>query len=110
MADIIKSYNDVTRRNKDMNDGTYAEVITAISSNVTTKLQEPFESFDTVNTWTLSKAAGDIVQLDGNALGASYLVISKDPLAAGTETAITVNASFKMPLKLASGCTHHREP
>lgn len=103
MADIIKSYNDVTRRNKDMNDGTYAEVISAISSNVTTKLQEPFEFFDTVNTWTLSKAAGDIVQLDGNALGASYLVISKDPLEAGTETALTANASFKMPLEASFG-------
>jgi hypothetical protein len=99
MADIIKSYNDVTRRNKDMNDGTYAEVISAISSNVTTKLQEPFESFDTTKTWTLSKAAGDIVQLDGNAIGSSYLVISKDPLAAGTETALTANVSFKMPLE-----------
>ena len=30
MADIIKSYNDVARRNVDMNDGTYAEVISAI--------------------------------------------------------------------------------
>lgn len=25
MADILKSYNDVTRRNVDMNDGTFAE-------------------------------------------------------------------------------------
>jgi hypothetical protein len=99
MADIIKSYNDVTRRNKDMNDGTYAEVVSAVSSNVTTKLQEPFEFFDTTKTWTLSKAAGDIVRLDGNAVGASYLVISKDPLAAGTETSLTANVSFKMPLE-----------
>jgi hypothetical protein len=30
MADIIKSYNDVTRRNVDMLDGTYSEVITLL--------------------------------------------------------------------------------
>jgi len=70
-----------------------------VSANVTTKLQEPFEFFDTTKTWTLSKAAGDIVRLDGNAVGASYLVISKDPLAAGTETSLTANVSFKMPLE-----------
>jgi hypothetical protein len=28
MPDILKSYNDVQRRNVDMGDGTYAEVVT----------------------------------------------------------------------------------
>jgi hypothetical protein len=78
----------------------FAEVTT---ENVNTKLQEPFEFFDTTNTWTLSKAAGDIVQLDGNAIGSSYLVISKDPLEAGTETALTANVRFKMPLEGSFG-------
>ena len=39
MADIIKSYNDVARRNVDMLDGTYSEVITSISQNMTNKFQ-----------------------------------------------------------------------
>ena len=105
MADIIKSYNDVTRRNVDMLDGTYSEVITSISQNMTNKFREAFETYDPVNggKWTESKASGDLVYVDGNAAAASYLVISKDPLTAGTETAITSIGRVSLPIEAAIG-------
>jgi hypothetical protein len=105
MADIIKSYNDVTRRNKDMNDGTYSEVITSIAQNITNKFREAFEIYDPVNggKWAESKASGDLVYVDGNAAAASYLVISKDPLTAGTETAITSIGRVSLPIDAAIG-------
>jgi hypothetical protein len=105
MADIIKSYNDVARRNVDMLDGTYSEVITSISQNMTNKFREAFEAYDPVNggKWTESKASGDLVYVDGNAAAASYLVISKDPLTAGTETAITSIGRVSLPIEAAIG-------
>jgi hypothetical protein len=107
MADIIKSYNDVARRNVDMLDGTYSEVITSISQNMTNKFREAFEAYDPVNggRWTESKASGDLVYVDGNAAAASYLVISKDPLTAGTETAITSIGRVSLPIEAAIGAS-----
>jgi len=107
MADIIKSYNDVTRRNVDMLDGTYSEVITSISQNITNKFREAFEIYDPVNggKWAESKASGDLVYVDGNAAAASYLVISKDPLTAGTETAITSIGRVSLPIEAAIGAS-----
>ena len=105
MPDIIKSYNDVKRRNVDMLDGTYSEVITSISQNMTNKFREAFESYDPVNgsKWKESKASGDLVYVDGNAAAASYLVISKDPLTAGTETSITSIGQASLPIEAATG-------
>jgi hypothetical protein len=107
MTDIIKSYNDVARRNVDMLDGTYSEVITSISQNMTNKFREAFETYDPVNggKWTESKASGDLVYVDGNAAAASYLVISKDPLTAGTETAITSIGRVSLPIEAAIGAS-----
>lgn len=107
MADIIKSYNDVARRNVDMLDGTYSEVITSISQNMTNKFREAFEAYDPVNggKWTESKASGDLVYVDGNAAASSYLVISKDPLTAGTETAITSIGRVSLPIEAAIGAS-----
>jgi len=103
VADIIKSYNDVTRRNKDMNDGTYAEVVSAVSSNVTTSFRDAFESYTPSDGWSETKASGDIVYLDGNAAAASYLVISKDPLTAGSETVLTADSKFAFPVEIMLG-------
>jgi len=107
MADIIKSYNDVARRNVDMLDGTYSEVITSISQNMTNKFREAFEAYDPVSggRWTESKASGDLVYVDGNAAAASYLVISKDPLSAGTETSITSIGRVSLPIEAAIGAS-----
>ena len=105
MPDIIKSYNDVHRRNVDMLDGTYAERVNAISNNITTKFREAFEAYDPVSggRWVESKATGDLIFVDGNAAAASYLVVSKSPLDAGTESAVTSIASVGMPIDASIG-------
>ena len=102
MTDIIKSENNVPRRNRDMNDGTYAEVVSAVSSNITDKFRETFESWPSAS-WDEKVHSGDIVTVDGNAVGASYLVISSDPLSAGTETCVDTVDTFRMPVELAVG-------
>jgi len=102
MTDIIKSENNVPRRNRDMNDGTYAEVVSAVSSNITDKFRETFESWPSAS-WDEKVSSGDIVTVDGNAVGASYLVISSDPLSAGTETCVDTVDTFRMPVELAVG-------
>ncbi len=87
----------------DMGDGTYAERIVASGSqNINAKFRETFEAWPST-FWAETKANGDIVTVDGNALGASYLVISKDPWGQGTETFIDTTDSFKMPVELAVG-------
>lgn len=87
----------------DMGDGTYAErSVAAGVANIPTKFRETFEAWPSAE-WVESKTAGDIVTVDGNAMGASYLVISMDPLAAGAETYIDTVDSFKMPVEVAVG-------
>lgn len=67
------------------------------------KFREAFESFVPGTNWNLFADPNDIVQLDGNAVSASYLVISKDPLSAGTETTLTTVDAFDMPFEVAVG-------
>lgn len=71
--------------------------------NILGKFRESFETFVPGVFWNLTKASGDIVQVDGNAISASYLVISKDPLTAGTETYIDTIATFDMPVEISAG-------
>ena len=74
-----------------------------VPSNITGKFRESFENFTPGATWLLTTGSGDIVQTDGNAVSASYLVISKDPLTANTETTLTYNGTFPMPIEAAVG-------
>ena len=71
--------------------------------NITTQFRESFETYNTTTVWSQSVAAGDIVQLDGNAVSASYLVISKDPLTADTETYVETQSTFPVPLEAIVG-------
>ena len=71
--------------------------------NITTQFRESFETYNTTTIWNQSVAAGDIVQLDGNAVSASYLVISKDPLTADTETYVETQSTFPVPLEAIVG-------
>jgi hypothetical protein len=104
MADLIKSRDGVLRVNKPLGDDTYTEVISAITSNIVTKFRDAFESYDPNNgAWREVKGSGDLVYVDGNAAAASYLVISKDPLSAGTETNIETRSAFNMPVEVAIG-------
>jgi hypothetical protein len=69
-----------------------------------TKFRDAFEAFDTTARWNAVQiASGDIVQVDGNVAGASYLVISKDPLTEATETIIETLDRFVMPVRIAAG-------
>jgi len=69
--------------------------------NVKSKFREAFEDFDAV-AWSLALASGDLVQVDGNTVASSYLVISKDPLSVGVTT-VETRESFEMPFELAVG-------
>ena len=80
-----------------------ASGISVFPENITTKFRESFESFSPGTNWTLATASGDIVQLDGNAVSASYLVISKDPLTTNGETILESIATYDMPLEAAVG-------
>lgn len=106
MPDIIKSYNNVNRRNVDRFDGTYAEMV-SVAGNITGKFREAFEAYDPTNggRWVESKSSGDLLFVDGNAAAASYLVISKDPLTAGTQSMVELDSDsyFKMPVEVAVG-------
>jgi len=91
-------------------EATASGIRTAIASgvnvypaNITTKFRESFESFSPGTNWTLTTASGDLVQLDGNAMSASYLVISKDPLVADGETVLQGITNYDMPLEAAVG-------
>lgn len=73
------------------------------ASNVTGIFREAFETYVPGQLWTESKAAGDIVMLDGNSVGASYLVISKSPFTQNTTTFIESVVTFDMPADIAAG-------
>ncbi len=74
-----------------------------LPANITTKFREAFEKLDLVNKWSLNQGAGDLVFLDGNTAGASYLVISKSLWNAGNETALEIKDTFNMPIELSYG-------
>jgi len=71
--------------------------------NVQTEFRESFETYNTTTVWSETLGTGDIVQLDGNAVSCSYLVISKDPLTAGTETIVETRGAFTGPFETAIG-------
>jgi hypothetical protein len=75
--------------------------VEGIVSNATTRFRESFVALDPEAWNVLSTGAGDLVEIDGNAGGASYLKISKHALSADTETAILARATFDMPMRVA---------
>ena len=75
-----------------------------IPGNVTTKFRDAFETFNTGSWWNLVQTgSGDVVQVDGNAIAASYLVISKSPLSTGSTLIIESQDTFVMPTEIAMG-------
>lgn len=71
--------------------------------NVNTKFRDAFEAYVPGQIYTEVKANGDIIQVDGNAASASYLVISKSPWNVGTESSIETIAGFNIPCELSIG-------
>ena len=82
------------------------DLVVAPTSNIKTKFREAFEEYSP-NTpdsnWVETKASGDITISDGNAVAASYLVVSKSPWNAGTVTTIETRERFEMPLDCSIG-------
>ena len=70
--------------------------------NITTKFRDAFESYTPGDRWLESRAADDIISIEGNAAAASYLVISKSPLSPGVTT-LTSKLLFSMPFEVAVG-------
>lgn len=107
MTDILKSKNNVPVRYRDMDDTSYAEVVST-ASNITSKFREAFESFvpnvDGAD-WNATVANGDVVRVEGNCLGASYLSISRCPVGSDvfTETIVETAQTFKMPIDFSIG-------
>lgn len=79
----------------------YPEVIAA---NIHTKFREAFEvsPLDS-DEWLCSLGSGDILVADGNAIAASYAVVSKDPWSQGQLTSFETVANFSMPIEFALG-------
>lgn len=71
--------------------------------NIATKFRDSFESFTPGTRWTLSSGTSDIIAIDGNTAGSTYLVISKDPLTAGSETTLETISTFETPLEASIG-------
>lgn len=74
----------------------------------TSYFRETFESFDTDAPgarWSknIDPTSSDLVFADGNTGSASYLVISKCPLVAGTQTDVMTLGTFSVPLDVTVG-------
>lgn len=110
MSEYIRDHNVTNERgeviplaSKTTDDGI--RVPLTAPANITGKFREAFEQWDPVggNRWRQVVGSGDIVMLDGNTAAASYLVISKDPLTAATETVVETVGTFLMPFDIAVG-------
>jgi hypothetical protein len=100
MTDVkLVSINNLVAADK--GDGSF--LLKVAPESFTESFRDAFNSLDTTNTWTLTKAAGDIVALDGNTAGCSYLVISLDPLTTGTKTTLETRSTFGVPFDVALG-------
>jgi hypothetical protein len=74
-----------------------------ITANAVSKFRDAYETYVPGQVYTETKAAGDIVQAEGNTASASYLVISKSPFTQGSETILESIGTFAMPLDASFG-------
>jgi hypothetical protein len=90
-----------------INSVTTIDTQAALRVSAGSELNFLVDEFDatTINSqnWTVTSASGDIVRTDGNAAGASYLVISKDPLTANQSTTVTAQTAFKGNVEMIFG-------
>lgn len=74
-------------------------------ANIPLTFREAFLSYTAGTNWNTAAAgaAGDILQIDGNAAGASYLVLSKSPLdTSAAELEVESIATFSMPFEVTA--------
>ena len=74
-----------------------------VANTFKTKFRDAFQTWPNSNWTTPQSGAGDLVRIEGNAAGASYLTVSLDPLTPGTETWVESVGRYAMPLELAVG-------
>ncbi len=86
----------------DNGDGTFTLKTDVSTRNITTKFRDAFENI-LPEKWIVTADAGDLVLVDGNAVGASYLAISKSPFSVNTQTIVEGVADFGMPIEAAFG-------
>lgn len=99
-----KQYQIVNLADENGNSLTSSGSLGVNASNVKGKFRDAFEGTALDPTkWTTTTGTGDLVFLDGNTVGTSYLVISKSPLDTGSETNVETIATFEMPLELSLG-------
>jgi hypothetical protein len=105
ISGVLYQRMKLTLGDNNTNDGdvSTANPMPVEPKNIITSFRESFETYNTATVWNQSVASGDIVQLDGNAVSASYLVISKDPLSADTETYVETQNTFPVPLEAIVG-------
>ena len=73
------------------------------AQNVDSSLQDTFDYYPNALWTTQSQGTNDIIAADGNIGAYTYLVVSKDPFATGTETSIQSNGSYLMPFEIGIG-------
>ena len=71
--------------------------------NAPLRLRDQFETNTIGTNWTVTADPSDLVFYDGNALGAGYLVVSKDPMAAGTDTIVESIATWGATFRAGFG-------
>ena len=87
---------------------TLAADISAVPvSNGDIIISESFNTIDTLSTWALTSTGGDIITVDGNAIGNNYLVFSLDPLANGTTSQIETKGRFAYPSRIMFGASRN---
>jgi hypothetical protein len=73
------------------------------ANNVFSAIRDAFEGYTPGQKWDQVTGSGDLIYVDGNAASASYLVISKSPLAARTESSVTSTATVTLPIEVDFG-------
>lgn len=75
------------------------------TGNRLSQFHENFETLD-LSIWDLTTGDGDLVEIDGNANGSTYLKISKSALKQNTETYLSSkNMSLNIPMRTAIAVT-----
>lgn len=86
-----------------VNVGNFPAIQAVNTSNITTDFSDSFESYTPGVDWNQTLATGDLIFADGNAAGSSYLVISKNPLLADTESSVVSIPTFTLPVEMPVG-------
>lgn len=73
------------------------------TGNINVVSRDAFETYTPGTNWTEVKGTGDLIYVDGNSAASSYLVISKSPLYAGTDSSISSIKTATLPVELDVG-------